>query len=307
VVNAAGPWVDAVNVLADIEAPELLGVTRGTHVVVELDDPPPLDAVFSTARADGRVFFAVPQGKLLLVGTTDDRFDGDPGSVRPTIEDVEYLVDEAQALLPGLEITKERVRYAYAGLRPLQRVKDGPEAAITRRHAVIDHGKDGGAQGLYSLVGGKLSTFRPLAREVAAILRPGLRRAAPLFDASPHEDWRQAVRSSGLDRGAWPHLRIYGEAIEAVLAAGRDEVCPHAPAIAGEAVHAAAAELGGTLSDIILRRTGIGWSSCRGLCCHREVADLVAPVLGWSKAEKTRQLKAFEAEVAYHLPVVETL
>jgi glycerol-3-phosphate dehydrogenase len=307
VVNAAGPWVDAVNALGDIESPKLLGVTRGTHIVVELDGPPPRDAVFSTARADGRVLFAVAQGALLLLGTTDNRFDGDPGAIRPTREDVDYLLDEARALLPGLDITRERVRYSYAGLRPLQRVKGGPEAAITRRHAVIDHGDNGGANGLYSLVGGKLSTFRPLARDVAAKLRPGSRRASQLFADGPGTDWRSAVRASGLDRAAWPHLRVYGEAIEAVLASGRDEICPHAHAIAGEVIHAAGAELGVTLSDIILRRTGIGWASCRGLCCHRQVASLAAPILGWSQAARGRQVKAFEAEVAYHLPVVETL
>ncbi len=307
VVNAAGPWVDAVNALGVADSPKLLGVTRGTHIVVELDGPPPRDAVFSTARSDGRVLFGVAQGDLLLFGTTDDRYDGDPGTIRPTREDVSYLVDEARALLPGLGITRDSVRYSYAGLRPLQQVEGAPEAAITRRHAVIDHGAIGGPRGLYSLVGGKLSTFRPLAREVGAKLGPGSHRSSRLFSEGPGTGWRSAVRASGLPRAAWPHLRMYGDAIDAVLASGRDQICAHAHAIAGEVIHAAEAELGITLPDIILRRTGIGWASCRGMCCHKQVASLAAPILGWSRTERARQVKAFEADVAYHLPVVETL
>src|SRR6185437_9103572 len=179
VINAAGPWVDAVNRAANTGAPDLLSATRGAHILVELNERPSRDAIFSTAKSDGRVFFSVPQEELLLVGTTDDRFDGDPGAVRPTAADVDYLLSEARILLPGLDITRERIRSSYAGLRPLQKVKGGPEASISRRHAVIDHGKDGGPRGLYSVVGGKLSTFRPLAREAVATLRPPHRRLRP--------------------------------------------------------------------------------------------------------------------------------
>ncbi|MEO9256371.1 MAG: glycerol-3-phosphate dehydrogenase/oxidase, partial [Tepidiformaceae bacterium] len=165
VINAAGPWVDAVNELGDLPVPEMIGATRGTHIVVELDERPGRDAVFSTAKEDGRVFFTVPQADLLLIGTTDDRYEGPPSDVRPTAEDVEYLLREARTLLPGMDITRERIRYAYAGLRPLQRATGESEAAISRRHSVVNHGKEGGAAGMYSVVGGKLSTFRPLARE----------------------------------------------------------------------------------------------------------------------------------------------
>lgn len=298
VINAAGPWVDAVNALGDLAAPELLGVTRGSHIVVELEQPPGRDAIFSTARSDGRVFFTVPQGDLLLIGTTDDRYDGAPSSVRPLPADIDYLLSEARELLPGLNITRDKIRYAYSGLRPLQRVAGGPEAAISRRHVLLDHGKLNGAEGVYSVVGGKLSTFRPLAREAVARLAPPRKRGT----AAAPNTWRDDLRATALPLEIQRHLRIYGAAIPAVAGAGTDIICPHANAISGEVVHAATHEHVQSLSDLMLRRTGISWASCRGLCCHEQVASLAARTLGWTAAERKRQVQAFERDVAYHLP-----
>ncbi|MGI8927501.1 MAG: FAD-dependent oxidoreductase [Tepidiformaceae bacterium] len=303
VVNAGGPWVDAVNEVTGLPLPALLGVTRGTHIVVELPGPVPKDAVFSTARGDGRVFFSVPQGRLLLVGTTDVRFDGPAGDVRPTEEDVAYLLREADVLFPALGVTRDRVRYAYAGLRPLPEVKGGPEAAISRRHAVIGHGKEGAA-GLYSIVGGKLSTFRPLAREVVARLKPVLRRAEPKDRQIPvrEQAWVLALLATVAPGASREHLRVYGAEVASVVAQGAAVLCGHAGAVEGEIAHAVAREHALTLSDILMRRTGVAWGACRGLCCHERAAALAGPQLGWGDEEQKRQVRAFEADVAYHLP-----
>jgi glycerol-3-phosphate dehydrogenase len=301
VINAAGPWVDAVNHVLDTPTPPLLGVTRGTHIVVEPGEPPRRDAVFSTAKQDGRVFFAVPQGDLLLIGTTDDRFDGEPGDVRPTREDIDYLLTEAESLLPGLQLGRRHIRYAYAGLRPLQKVKGGPEAAISRRHTVIDHARDGGPHGLMSVVGGKLSTFRPLAREALDRLDAPARQL-PRAEAAGN-DWRRQLRDSKLDAPVRQHLRQYGGGLRDVLAGSREILCPHAHAILGEIPYVCRHENVVTLSDVMLRRTGISWSACRGLCCVERVADEASRYLGWDASERDRQLDAFRADVDRHLPL----
>lgn len=305
VINAAGPWVDCVNRLTGERGRDLLGVTRGSHIMLELPGELPRDAVFSTAKTDGRVFFAVPQDGLLLVGTTDDRYDGHPDDARPTREDVEYLLDEARALLPGLEPAPEHVRYAYAGLRPLRRVRGGPEAAITRRHEVIDHGKQGGPEGLYSIVGGKLSTFAPLAKEALDRVGHGVPVMKPHAELRPH--WAVVLRESDLERRQKAHLRIYGNAVSDVLAAGRDVICPHSSAIAGEVRYVAEHELVVTLSDILMRRTDIAWASCRGLCCHRAAATIAAEVLGWDARETEEQVAAYERDVDSNLPSLRLL
>ncbi|HEX6029786.1 MAG TPA: glycerol-3-phosphate dehydrogenase/oxidase [Tepidiformaceae bacterium] len=307
VINAAGPWVDAVNEHTGLPMPDLLSVTRGTHIVLELNQEIGRDAIFSTARSDGRVFFTVPQqDKLLLVGTTDDRYAGDPGAVAPTPEDLDYLLDEAQTLLPGLDVARDQIRYAFAGLRPLQRVSGGPEAAITRRHAVIEHREQGGPAGLLSIVGGKLSTFRPLARDTVSRIE-GADNGRARLDPPIRGRWREEILSSALPRPVMSHLRIYGEAVTSVLALGREPLCEHAGAIAGEITHAVRNEQATTLSDILMRRTGIAWSACRGLCCHEAAANLAAIELGWGATERKRQVKAFEKDVEKHLPTVDAV
>jgi glycerol-3-phosphate dehydrogenase len=305
VVNAAGPWVDSVNAHGGLPNRELLSVTRGAHIVLELDSPPGRDAVFSTAKSDGRVFFSVPQGDLLLIGTTDDRYEGDPGAIRPTADDIEYLLSEAQDLLPGLGISRDRIRYAYAGLRPLQKVKGGPEAAISRRHALVDHAENGGPRGMYSIVGGKLSTFRPLAEEVAAALGASHPRQQQEHPVAP--GWANTLRQSGLSLRQKQHLRIYGAAIANVLPLGTQTICEHAGAISGEVRYVATMEEVRTLSDILMRRTGISWASCRGLCCAETVAEIASKELGWTPDEHKRQLKAFREELDFHLPTVDLL
>jgi glycerol-3-phosphate dehydrogenase len=307
VINAAGPWVDAVNATADSKAPELLGVTRGSHVVIETDYPLGRDAVLSMAKEDGRVFFVVPQDGLVLIGTTDLRYEGDPGAIRPTRRDVDYLVREARTLLPGLSIRREQVRYAYAGLRPLQRVNGGAEAGISRRHELIDHGKRGGAAGTYSVIGGKLSTFRPLATEVASKLNANRRPPEPLPIPPADLPWLHMLKTSGLPPEMRRHLRLYGPSLPNVLAFGTDEICQHSRAVSGEITHSVKSEHATTLSDVLLRRTGIGWSSCRGMCCKDRVARLMSPLLGWDEAEQARQLRAFEADAAYHIPKLDEL
>ena len=303
IVNAAGPWVDAVAaVTGDAPAP-LLGVTKGTHIVLETDEHPGRDAVFSTAKSDGRVFFAVPQGRLLLIGTTDTRFEADASSVRPGADEIAYLLDEARLLFPGRGFRLEQVRYSYAGLRPLRAVKGGPEAAITRRHEVIDHAKAGGPEGLVSCVGGKLSTFRPLAREVIDRLAPGSRALKGEVVASV--SWREDLEVAGLPPATARRLRKYGPAIPRILAGGTAPLARDA--IEGEIRHAAGAEAGVTLSDILMRRSGLAWGASRGLDCHQEAAVIAGEVLGWSGAERAAQVLAFERDVAFHLPTPDEL
>ncbi|GBD23258.1 Aerobic glycerol-3-phosphate dehydrogenase [bacterium HR29] len=291
VLNAAGPWADAVRELAGERGERpLLDLTRGTHIVVPAEGPLPRYALISTARSDGRVFFIIPQRDAYLVGTTDVRHQGDPGDVRPTPEEVEYLVAEAQALAPGLGVTRERVAYAYAGLRPLRRSGKGPEGDISRRHELVDHGRQGGVRGLYSATGGKLSTYRALGRELLERLgvRPAAEPAAP--PAAPPAE------------APHPRLLQYGGRLAAVLAAGREELCSRCGLLAGEVRHAVRTELAVTLSDVLLRRTGAAWSVHRAVECAPLAAAVMAEELGWDEGERERQLAAFRADLARHLP-----
>lgn len=297
VANAAGPWVDAVRALAGESAsPPLLDITRGTHIVVPAESPLPRHAVLSTARQDGRVFFVIPQRASFLVGTTDVRHEGDPAAVRPTLEEVDYLLREANTLVPDLAATRDAVAYAYAGLRPLRRAGRGPEGAISRRHELVDHGERGGPVGLYSATGGKLSTYRSLAKELLSRLR---------VPCPPQRD--EAPRRSPHPPGIPERLRQYGPNLDRVLALGRSVVCERCGLLEGEVRYAVREELARTLSDVLLRRTGTAWSPSRARECADDAARILAAELGWDGAERARQLEAFHADLARHLPTVADL
>jgi glycerol-3-phosphate dehydrogenase len=158
---------------------------------------------------------------------------------------------------------------------------------------------------MHSLVGGKLSTFRPLAVEVAKLL--SATRPRPKSRTQVPPEWRSILKATSLRLRQKHHLRIYGGAIQEVLELGAEPLCEHAGAIEGEIRHVARYEHVKTLADIMMRRTGISWSSCRGLCCAETVATIAGKELGWKAADRKRELKAFRAELDFHLPTLELL
>jgi glycerol-3-phosphate dehydrogenase len=156
--------------------------------------------------------------------------------------------------------------------------------------------------GLYSVIGGKLSTFRPLAREAIDHVGDGVPVRRSKDDGGQH--WRSVLATSGLDLRTRKHLRVYGDAAAAIIAGERDVVCPHSGAVRGEVAYVVSHEAATSLSDILLRRTGIAWGSCRGLCCHREVARVAGELLGWGAEERERQVRGYERDVNFHLPAL---
>ena len=141
----------------------LIGGTKGSHLVIEWPGGPK-HAVFASAREDGRPFFILPWYRYTLIGTTDLRYDGSPSDARCTPDELRYLLDESNRLFPSTPLAREDVLYTYSGIRPLPYTPGSDEASITRAHFVVDHVKRGGPEGLLSIVGGKLTTYRSLSR-----------------------------------------------------------------------------------------------------------------------------------------------
>jgi glycerol-3-phosphate dehydrogenase len=316
VVNAAGPWVDAL--LATLPRPprRQIGGTRGAHLVVDYQGAGPLQALYAEARSDGRPFFIVPWRGRHLIGTTDTRYDDPPEQAGATEADASYLLSEANALLPGAPLSAAAVQYGYAGVRPLPTSVEGPAGAITRRHLIRDHA-DAGYAGLYSVIGGKLSTFRSLARDVMRRLGPALGpthstpRAGSAADAGETEPARRLLQQVGPAIG--DHLRsLYGPRLGALAQIVESDpellapLCPHGPDLVGQAVLAVRSEAAMTVADVLLRRVGVGWNSCLGLDCAQRVAELIGRELGWSAEEIQRQTDAYASEVrqTFYRPAV---
>jgi glycerol-3-phosphate dehydrogenase len=168
VVNAAGPWVD--RVLGPLAARPLVGGSKGSHLILAPFPGAP-DAAVHAEASDGRPFFVIPWNGLFLIGTTEQGYGGDPGAATVTEAERAYLVREAQTLFPSAGGLSAAVRYTQSGVRPLPSTRRSDLGAVTRRHLIHRHR---GVRGLYSVVGGKLTTHRDLAEDVLHVLADAL-------------------------------------------------------------------------------------------------------------------------------------
>jgi len=173
-VNAGGPWVEQVLASgAGVNAKAKVRLVQGSHIVVrKLYDH---DRAYMFQNSDGRIVFVIPyQDDFTLIGTTDRDFDGDPGRVKASAEEIKYLCDAVSEYL-AKPVTPEDVVWNYAGVRPLY--DDGAsEAKAATRDYVFELDTPGGAP-LLSIYGGKITTYRRLAEEALERLTPYLRGA----------------------------------------------------------------------------------------------------------------------------------
>jgi glycerol-3-phosphate dehydrogenase len=308
VVNAAGPWVDQVLAGSDGERHEpLIGGTKGSHLVVEWPGGP-RHAVFASAKEDGRPFFILPWYGRTLIGTTDLRWDGDPSQARCTLDELRYLLDEATRLFPATPLRREHVLYTYCGVRPLPWMPPGTdESKIPRSHYIIDHAKRGGPSGLLSLVGGKLTTYRALARmAVPAIAKHA--GAATLASSAGKRDVASARPANAGDPFA-----LYGPRADVVRSMMNGEavlgerICEHNPEALAQVAYAVEREHAVTLADVLLRRLPVGWSRCHALDGAARAAAVMAPRLGWDDARVAHEIAAYETELRQTLVPVDAL
>jgi len=284
VVNAAGPWVDSV--LGALGCERLIGGTRGSHLIATPFAGAPLQAIYAEARSDGRPFFIIPWNDLYLIGTTDERDPGDPTAATISASEFDYLVAETQQLFPAATDLAGRICYTYAGIRPLPNVQTGTTGAITRRHLV--HAQPGVA-GLYSIVGGKLTTHRALAADCLRQLRkelpvtgpsPTLDRPLPGALAPVEREELIAELAAAFGPVTASRLwRTYGAAALQLAATARQDrelgqrAGPDAEMLVAEIAHAFAQEGAGTLTDLLQRRSMLGLAADFGLRLAPLAAD----------------------------------
>jgi glycerol-3-phosphate dehydrogenase len=321
VVNAAGPWVDRVlATLPDDARERLIGGTKGSHIVVDPFPGAPDVAVYAEARRDGRPFFVIPWNEAFLIGATDSRYAGNLDCVVADDWEIAFLLEETNTLLPAAKLTRGHIRYSYAGVRPLPLVPHGAEANITRRHLVRDHGKSGGPRGLFSLVGGKLTTYRELAEQTVDLVQRQLGRPVtpsrtaeePLPGARFPASWpefREAFLAGSplLPRASERLLRVYGARAPEVLAmattaALRDVFDSFTGAIAAEVVWAFVKEEARTLADVLARRTMVGLGPTVGVGADVAAAGIARRALGWDAAKAEAEVAAYRRWVERYRP-----
>lgn len=307
-VNVAGPWADTVLAGVPAGSGRLIGGTKGTHLVVEPFPGAPNRAMYYEALSDGRPLMVIPWLGRYLIGSTDKRFDGDLDTVRADEEEIDYILSETNRLFPAANLTPADILYSYTGVRPLPYVPDGAPGDITRRHILHDHRPH--LDGLLSVIGGKLTTFRSLAEhvvdEVGARLGRKTRCRTRRLDlpGSPPEGPAAFTRSFAAESGlpepeARRLARIYGvraREVATVIGASPElgrVVDPASGLRAGEIVFAVRQEEAATLADVLARRTMLGLEPDLGRSAMDAVAEVCAAELGWDEAETERQKAAY--------------
>jgi glycerol-3-phosphate dehydrogenase len=324
VLNATGPWSDAVRRLADAGIRPRLRPTKGVHILVRRDRLGNRHAITFQSPVDGRVMFVLPWGDFSYVGTTDTDYAGSPAEVRADADDVRYLLDSANSIFPDAKLTGDDVVSTWAGIRPLLSPR-GPEggmaaSATSREHEIW---RDRG--GLLNIAGGKLTTYRVMAKQAVDVAARTLKEehrvesgSSPTADlplpGDPREPWEPFLDrvvsdavAAGLGADTGEHLaRAYGEDAAALLAAVRGDAALAGrlmeghPYVWAEVAHAVRAEMAMTLDDVMTRRLHLFYEAADGgLAVAGQVARRMAaePGIGWSDAEVAAQVDAYRTTV----------
>ena len=300
VVNATGPWIDRTNRGLGRES-RFIGGTKGSHVV--LDHPELVkatgDEMIYFVNRDGRIciFYAV-EGKI-VAGATDIPAE-DPESVCDEAE-VDYLLEAMRQAFPSIRVDRSHVVFRFCGVRPLPRSDALTPGQISRDHSypVLAPG-DGIDFPIYSLVGGKWTTFRALAEQVAneilrVLGRPRLRDSADL-PIGGGKGYPRMPEVAGLpEERLTTLLERYGtgaDRVAAYLQAGPDApLACHAGYSRREIEFMAVEERVVHLDDLILRRTLMGLLGEVNRPLLEELAAIVAPVLRWSEQEAAAEVE----------------
>jgi glycerol-3-phosphate dehydrogenase len=307
VVNATGVWADAIRpeVVEEEDVPRI-APSRGTHLIVDARDLPMGSAACIVPAGEGRMIFALPWYGRTLIGTTDNDFDGDTRHPRPGADEVEYLLDAANAFF-GTSLGPGQLVGAYAGVRPLISSGDPRKSVdISRKEELYET-----SSGMLTITGGKLTTYRRMAKLTVDRLVEREGRDAPCrtaevplgMEARPAD----LEAPDGVGEEALAQLAFrYGHAARRVLALARERpelaapIVPGRPDLLAEVVLAARHEQARSLADALLRRTRLGILAAPELRdpeARRPIAAAMGAELGWSAAQVEAEIAAWE-EVA---------
>ena len=286
VVNATGPWIDGIRGLEDSAAPPLARLSKGVHLLMDLDRP--WSAALTIPHDSVRVTFAYPWQGMLLLGTTDTLYEGDPSEVSVEPADIARVLDEAAVGVERDVLDPSRIRASFAGLRVLPGLSGETLTARRETQYVLGRG------GMLTVAGGKLTTYRRIALNALERLRPelgGLRfEPVPLPLPGARGLGGASVRVARsfpeLDPVTRSHvLHLYGSLAEEMLApallepALLERIHPDAPDVLAQIGYAREHEWAAGVEDVVWRRTTLGY---RGLA--DAAAATVAEALGYPAA-----------------------
>ncbi len=301
VINATGPFSDAIRHLDDPDASPMLSASSGVHIVLAGRFSPPETGLLIPQTEDGRVLFLLPWLEHTLVGTTDN-----PAAIEANPKageaDIAYILRHLHKYF-ALPVSESDVLASWAGLRPL--VSD-PKAADTARLS-RDHVINISASGLLTIAGGKWTTYRKMAQDAVD-------EAVKLAGFSPARDSQTAtlelygaenyhpsdvakLQDCGLALTVASYLsHAYGDQAEKVIALGHlDRLAAGHPYLEAEVIYGARYEAARTVRDVLARRLRLAFLDHEAtLAAIPKVAELLAGELGWSAEKRqTEEAAAF--------------
>jgi glycerol-3-phosphate dehydrogenase len=297
VVNAAGPFVDAVRRLDDPAIEPMIRPSQGVHLVLNGSFLPRGHAILLPSTDDGRVLFLIPWQGSVVVGTTDTPVEGPVEEPRPLPEEIEFLLAHANRYL-GREAGADDVLSVFAGLRPLVASGSVATAALSRDHSVHI-----APSGLVTIAGGKWTTYRRMAEDAVDA-------AAAVGELEPRPCPTAGLPIHGHDPDADRHgdLASYGAAAPALEALMRSEprlaapIHPDLAIRAGCFAWAARFEMARTVEDCLARRTRALFLDARAASAAAPaVAALLGEELGRDDAWVRDQSKSFARLAAGYL------
>ncbi len=312
VINAAGVWTDEIQALVGGKGALRVEASKGIHLVV------PRDRIRSECgfitKTPTSVLFVIPWGRHWIIGTTDTPWDLDLAHPAASRADIDYVLGCLNTLLKD-PLDHDDVEGVYAGLRPLLKGETEPTSKISREHTVVAP-----VPGLVMIAGGKLTTYRVMAKDAVDVaakaleggVRPSITDRVPLLGAHGFETRTNQratlARTSGLHISRIDHLLgRYGGMVDEILDLMIDDPTLAEPLIhaedylCAEVVYAVSYEGARHLDDVLCRRTRISIETFdRGALAAHQVAELMGGVLAWDQdridQEVDHYLRRVEAE-----------
>jgi len=317
VVNACGPWAQAVLEDAGLPVEKPLRPSKGIHILIDAERLPIQGATFLKSSS-GRRGLAMRRLDTVYVGTSDGEYDGPLDAPRATRAEVLDLLAMVQDCFPDADLGIEDVLVTWAGVRPLI-AEEGKSTRDTSREDEVWRAPPG----LVTIAGGKLTTYRRMAARVIEVLEADLgappkdedRTAdvplpgAPAGDMVAFEtEHAHRLARAGVEERAVPRLLwLYGRQLDDLLELGERDptwlapLGPGVPAVRGEALLAVEQEMAGTLIDFMDRRSALLLFSPEcGLAGAEEAARIMGERLGWDEARIEEEVRAYRAYAAEH-------
>ncbi|MGR5140328.1 FAD-dependent oxidoreductase [Photobacterium sp. DNB23_23_1] len=332
VINSTGPWSDKILNFERSDS-TVLRPTKGVHIVLRKQDFPLHSAVFMRSPDDGRTVWPIPsmQDDRVFIGTTDTTYEGDLNNVHPEKEDIRYLLNVANHLMPKKKITEDHIVGSWAGLRPLIAPEDELNNSKTpREHQILRS-----ESGVYSIVGGKLTSNRIMAKQLLdrVVKHDQYKHLRP--DLLPYRASKVAI-SGAQKTGAEMNAGKNKYAVNNVVAKLREVGIPfylarvwasrygyNAHCIAkywnkgplyqkalgareltvAEVHYCIHEEAACSLKDLLVRRTSaFFWDKNGGLEQVGPIVQEMQAILGWTEEDKLSQIDSYYDLVSKHRP-----